>query len=260
LLGGLAAAPAVLGAGTLALCCPAGRTARAEGAGHYWSYADDTGPDRWGDIAPEFRVCSTGQRQSPIDLGGAGLNAAIDPVFIWQPFAARVDNNGHTIQVSPAEGTPSPGHVDLDGARFEFLEFHFHHPSEHAVGGRRWPLEVHLVHKGAGGRLAVIGIMFRPGRENKLLAAVLGLAPAGKGSVAAPGPVDLMNFLPASTASYRYAGSLTTPPCSEIVSWVVLREPIEAAAGQIEVFAGMFPMNARPLQPGFERSITLDLF
>lgn len=260
LLQGLAAVPMTLGAGSLMLCRPASSAAGSEGTLPHWSYEGEAGPDHWAGLAPEFRVCGSGRRQSPIDLGGAGLGDLADPVASWQPFAARVENNGHTIQVSPVDGAPSPGHVDLSGSRFDFLQFHFHHPSEHAVGGKRWPLEVHLVHKAADGRLGVIGIMFRPGRENDLLASVLESAPSAQGSVAVPKPVDLMKFMPGSAASYRYAGSLTTPPCSETVSWVVLREPVEAGIGQIESFARMFPMNARPLQRDFERGVVLDLF
>jgi carbonic anhydrase len=231
--------------------------ARAENLPH-WAYEGPEGPAHWGQLAPEFGACSSGQRQSPIDLAGAGLDHAPDLSLAWQPFNAMVENNGHTLQVSPADRTDSA--LTLGGKKYAFLQFHFHHPSEHAVGGGRWPLEVHMVHKSDAGDLAVTGILFRPGRENDALGRVLAQAPASKGKATIPQAVDMTRFLPSSRATYRYAGSLTTPPCSEIVSWLVFRDPIEAAVGQIESFARIFPMNARPLQQGFQRGIALDLF
>lgn len=233
------------------------RAARAENAPH-WSYEGPEGPAHWGQLSPEFGACSSGQRQSPIDLAGAGLDNAPDLTLAWQPFEAVVENNGHTLQVAPADRTDSA--LTLGGKTYAFLQFHFHHPSEHAVSGGRWPLEVHMVHKSEAGDLAVTGILFRPGRENDVLGRVLAQAPVGKGKAAIPRAVDMTRFLPSSAATFRYAGSLTTPPCSEIVSWLVFREPVEAAVGQIESFARMFPMNARPLQQGFQRGIALDLF
>ncbi len=244
-------------AATAGIALPWSRMAIAEDAPH-WSYEGPEGPAHWGQIAPEFGVCSSGQRQSPIDLAGAGLDPAPDLNLAWVPFDAMVENNGHTLVVAGADRTDSS--LTLGGKTYAFLQFHFHHPSEHAVSGGRWPLEVHMVHKSEAGDLAVTGILFRPGRENEALGRVLAQAPVGKGKVAIPRALDMTRFLPASRATYRYAGSLTTPPCSEIVSWIVFREPVEAAVGQIESFARMFPMNARPLQQGFQRGIALDLF
>ena len=223
----------------------------------HWTYEGHGGPE-WGKLAPEFGACATGQRQSPIDLADAGLQAGPDLSLNWQPFAAAVENNGHTLQVAPTGDGPSA--LTLGGKIYKFLQFHFHHPSEHAVAGGRWPLEVHMVHKSDAGDLAVTGILFRPGRENGALGSVLAAAPRTKGKAALASPIDMTHFLPQSAATYRYAGSLTTPPCSEIVSWIVFREPVEAAVGQLETFARLFPMNARPLQSGFQRGIALDLF
>ncbi|MBI2254822.1 MAG: carbonic anhydrase family protein [Proteobacteria bacterium] len=236
---------------------PWSRSAVAENAPH-WSYEGPEGAANWGHLSPEFSVCGSGHRQSPIDLASAGLDVAPDLGLGWQPFDAMVENNGHTLQVAAAAKTDSA--LMLGGQKYAFLQFHFHHPSEHALGGGRWPLEVHMVHKGEAGDLAVTGILFRPGRENDVLGRILAVAPIGKGKVAIPRAIDMNRFLPSSRATYRYAGSLTTPPCSEIVSWVVFRDPVEAAIGQIETFARMFPMNARPLQQDFQRGIALDLF
>lgn len=230
--------------------------ARAEDA--HWSYEGPEGPAHWGALGPDFAACAKGQRQSPIDLASADLATAPRLDVAWQPFAGTVENNGHTLQVAANPATPNT--LSLDGKSYAFLQFHFHHPSEHAVAGGHWPLEVHLVHKSEAGDLAVLGILFRPGRENSALGNMLARAPRSRGKTALEKPVDLTQFLPASAATYRYAGSLTTPPCSEIVSWIVFRDPIEAGIGQLESFARLFPMNARPLQPSFQRGIALDLF
>lgn len=250
-IGSVAAGAGLVGAGV-----PWRQFAHADGP--HWTYEGPEGPAHWGDIGPDFAACAKGQRQSPIDLASAGLEAGGDLSVAWQPFDGLVENNGHTLQVAPKDKTGSA--LTLNGKKYAFLQFHFHHPSEHAVAGGHWPLEVHLVHKSEAGDLAVTGILFRPGRENDALANVLAHAPRSKGKVALEKPVDLTGFLPASAATYQYAGSLTTPPCSEIVSWIVFRDPIEAGIGQLESFARIFPMNARPLQPGFQRGIALDLF
>ncbi|WP_374307311.1 carbonic anhydrase [Dongia sp.] len=257
LLGKMTVGSLAVGTGLVGLTAPWRHAALAEGAPH-WTYEGPEGPSHWGQLAPDFGVCGTGQRQSPIDLAGAGLDQAADLALEWQSYGATVENNGHTLQVAAPDGTPSA--LTLGGRKYGFLQFHFHHPSEHAVGGGRWPLEVHMVHKSEAGDLAVTGIFFRPGRENDVLGAILAQAPATKGKKPMARPVDMNRFLPASNATYRYAGSLTTPPCSEIVSWIVFREPVEAAIGQIESFARLFPMNARPLQHDFQRGIALDLF
>jgi carbonic anhydrase len=250
-LGSLAA-----GAGATGLTVPWRHAARAEGAPH-WAYEGHGGPAEWGSLAPEYGACATGRRQSPIDLASAGLSSGPDLALAWRPFEATVENNGHTLQVAAVGQTDS--HLILGGKKYSFLQFHFHHPSEHAVAGGRWLLEVHVVHKSEAGDLAVAGIVFRPGRENDALAAMLAPAPRSVGKASIAKPIDMNLFIPASAASYRYAGSLTTPPCSEIVSWIVFREPVEAAVGQIESFARLFPMNARPLQPSFQRDVALDL-
>jgi carbonic anhydrase len=201
-----------------------------------------------------------GQRQSPVDLGAAAPADLGSLQFSYTPFAADLAHLGHTLQVSAQTPAAGGGFLTLNGTRFDFLQFHFHHPSEHALAGKRWPMELHLVHRAADGKLAVLGVMLRPGRENDGLANLLSALPRDGQKRALARPVNLAQFLPLSGASYHYPGSLTTPPCSEIVSWIVLRDPIEAGIGQIESLAQAFPMNARPLQPSAGRPIGLDLF
>lgn len=230
--------------------------ARAE-EGAAWSYAD---PGHW----PRLAAACGGTRQSPIDLGASLPGDAATLAFGWSPFDADLTHNGHTLQVSPRSGAKAGG-ITLGDKFFDFRQFHFHHPSEHALAGNRWPLELHLVHQqaaGAGGEasLAVIGILFRPGRENDALGKLLRTIPRAGQQRPLPEPVDLTGFLPANAATFFYQGSLTTPPCSEIVSWIVFRDPIEAGIGQIESMKRAFPANARPLQPISGRPVGLDLF
>ncbi|WP_374367015.1 carbonic anhydrase [Dongia sp.] len=238
-----------------------GAAARAEEAAlhtaPHWDYTGPKGAENWRHLSPDYAACG-GTRQSPIDLGGA-LPVRDDALELhWIPFAADLTHNGHTLQAAPRD--KDAGYLTLDGKRFDFRQFHFHHPSEHAFAGKRWPLEVHAVHQAADGNLAVIGILFRPGRENDVLANIIGTMPRHGETRPIPKPIDLSQMLPRNAAAFAYAGSLTTPPCSEIVSWIVFRDPVEAGIGQIESFAREFPMNARPLQPSAGRPVNIDLF
>ena len=238
--------------GAALLACPictglASQAASAAGDKAHWSYDGATGPDAWGKLDPAYGACGAGTQQSPIDLAGA-VKADLPPVTVqWRPVRLdAVINNGHTIQVNTSRG----GHMVLDGARYDLLQFHFHHMSEHTLDGRQFPLEVHFVHKSVDGdELAVIGVFFDEGAENAALAPVWQAMPARAGIVSTGASVDPAQLLPASRTAFRYAGSLTTPPCSEIVSWTVFGEPLSVSSGQIAAFARMFPNNFRPVQP-----------
>lgn len=242
--------------GAAMLACPicaglASGAARAAGDTAHWSYHGATGPGAWGRLDPAYGACGAGRQQSPIGLAGA-VKADLPPVAVrWNPVRLdAVVNNGHTIQVNTAEG----GHIMLDGSRYDLLQFHFHHMSEHTLDGRQFPLEVHFVHKAAGGDgLAVIGVFFDEGAENATLAPIWQVMPERAGEAAGNATVDPAALLPAARAAFRYAGSLTTPPCSEIVSWTVFAAPVMASSGQVAAFAKMFPNNFRPVQPRHRR-------
>ena len=150
---------------------------------------------------------------------------------------------------------PDPGSgIVLDGVRFELQQFHFHHGSEHTVDGVRLPLEMHLVHGTQRGSLAVVGVLFAEGAANAALAAVwANLRPEPAGPAAVPGRLDLPSLLPAGRTTWRYRGSLTTPPCTEGVAWVILTEPLTVSVAQIDAFAAICPDNRRPVQPLGER-------
>lgn len=224
--------------------CSAPMCDHADGAA--WGYEPDNGPAVWGRLDPAYETCSLGGEQSPIDLSRA-RGARVDPVeFGYRSSRSTVENTGHSIQVNPEPGNG----IVVGGVRFELEQFHFHHDAEHTVEGVRLPLELHLVHRSEGGSLAVVGVLFREGPANRALAPVWSGLPVSAGPPRpVPEAVDLPALLPEDRTSWRYAGSLTTPPCTEGVAWIVLTEPLTLSAAQIETFAAIFPNNYRPVQP-----------
>lgn len=218
----------------------------AEGAAH-WSYQGKTGPQAWGSLSKEFLTCKTGEMQSPLDIKTAGLEKSeAGPLQInYKSSAADLINNGHTIQVSLADG----GAATLGGKSYKVLQFHFHTPSEEKVNGKGYPINAHLVHKSDDGSLGVIGVFFKVGKENQALKGIFAHLPKKEGKTALKSHFDAASLLPATLEYYSYQGSLTTPPCSEGVSFYILKNPIEMSKKQLEAFRKVFKMNARPVQP-----------
>lgn len=212
----------------------------------HWGYAGAGAPAEWGRLSPDFAACETGRAQSPVDIVHA-VPATLGPIAVhYQAGPMQVVNNGHTIQANAAPGS----FIELEGGHFDLAQFHFHHPSEHAVDGKRAPMELHLVHRNAAtGELAVLGVMIVPGAASPVLDAVWAAMPAQEGTAPDPVAVDPAELLPADPAYFRYEGSLTTPPCSEVVHWITYKQPVTASDAQIERFATLFSDNARPLQP-----------
>ena len=215
----------------------------AEGA--HWGYEGADGPAHWGDLDAASKVCGIGSQQSPIDIGGA-VKAKLPPLkMAWHKGADTIVNNGHTIQLNAAPGST----LKVGNDSFALLQFHFHHPSEHTIAGKHYPMELHFVHRNAAGGLAVVGVLMTAGKPNATFAKIAATMPAHHGEpVKAAAGIDPNKLLPARHSYYRYEGSLTTPPCSEVVNWLLLREPIHVAQKDIDAFAKLFPMNARPVQ------------
>lgn len=230
----------------------------APAAAAQWDYeGDDTGPQNWGVLADDYEACAVGVEQSPINLVAedAVLRQGPELKLDWSPLAPHMVDNGHTLEMQ-ANGLG--GGAEYDGLRYELLQMHLHHRSEHAIDGRYAPLEAHFVHVADGPKLLVVGVMFEPGDANEVLGDLLALWPDAEGdAVIGDKDVDLEALLPASSASFRYQGSLTTPPCSQIVSWVVMSDPVPVSAEQIATFAARYPNNARPLQPLHDRALSL---
>jgi carbonic anhydrase len=231
-LAGLMACPA---------CASEAGSARAEGAD--WSYAD---PRNWG-ADGAYPACSIGGEQSPIDLTGAVRAAIEPPALSWQPQAFSIVNNGHTIQANAFPG----GFATSAGRKYELQQFHFHTPSEHTLDGKQSAMEAHFVHAGESGNLMVIGVFLEPGEQdaNATFSALMAAPPKDEGEVVLNAAIDPTSLLPRARHFFRYEGSLTTPPCSEVVEWNVFAAPIAVAQSDIERFKQPFPMNARPLQP-----------
>ncbi len=211
----------------------------------HWDYKGPGGPAAWGGLKPEFSLCNTGQRQSPIDIRG-GLAVDLDPVqFNYQASRFAVIDNGHTVQVNLAVGNT----IEVGGKRFELQQFHFHRPSEERIDGRQFEMSLHLVHKDEQGRLAVVALLFEKGPAHPVLQRVWNNLPLERNEeAAARTPLELTDLLPADRRYYTYMGSLTTPPCSEGVQWIVMRQPVTVTPEQLEIFARIYPMNARPVQ------------
>jgi carbonic anhydrase len=252
----------ILALGGLAACGsppaqPDTDSSHAPSAAHevHWSYAGETGPSHWGELAAEFAACATGTRQSPVDLGGPIPRDLPDVVFDYRPSPARILNNGHTVQVEVDPGN----RIEVDGESFQLVQFHFHAPSEHTVGGEQADAELHLVHASAEGALAVVGVLIRDGAENAAVDPFWDELPA-EPSPARPleERIHLEDLLPTNRTVVRYDGSLTTPPCSEGVRWVVMTETVDMSRDQLRTLTSIIAGNRRPVQPRNEREIAMD--
>jgi len=221
------------------LCASAGLAAEK-----HWSYQGETGPDNWATFDAANRLCSSGTQQSPIDITEP-LNAQQPSLqFRWDKRPETIVNNGHTIQLNLPRGSE----LKVGAASYELTQFHFHHPSEHLIDGRAFAMEAHFVQAAPTGGLAVVGVFIVPGRMNLAFHKITAAMPEEEGSAPADPAIDPHALLPARRAYYRYEGSLTTPPCSEVVEWLVLAAPTEAAEADIARFAKIFPANARKIQ------------
>jgi carbonic anhydrase len=235
-----------------AYCIAAGRPSAsqpnrpggADGRPH-WSYTGASGPEHWGELQPDFKACQLGLEQTPIDLTNGIKGETGKVVLDYRPLALRAVNNGHTIQVNVDPGCT----CTIGNTKYDLLQFHFHHPSEHLLAGKSFDLECHFVHKATDGALAVVGAFIKPGARNADLAAVFDVMPAMEGmEVALSAACNPAALLPKEGGYFRYMGSLTTPPCLEGLTWTVYKEPVEASSEQIGQFASLFANNARPVQ------------
>ncbi len=238
-----------------ALCpCCVHRAGAAEGP--HWSYEGDTGPSKWGDLDAASKTCGIGSQQSPIDIVSP-VKAQLPALKIsWPKRPDTIVNNGHTIQLNFPEGNT----LVLGDVKYKLLQLHFHRPSEHLVGGKNFTMEAHFVHRAENGGLAVIGVLMTPGKPNPGFSRIAATMPATEGpAVKADAAFDPNVLLPARRNYYRYPGSLTTPPCAEIVEWLLLSTPITVADADIASFGKIYAMNARPAQKDNRRDVLLSM-
>ncbi len=224
------------------LACPiCAAAARGEGAAS-WDYE---GAQNWGQLDPTHKACAIGAEQSPIDLTDA-IPARLPGLSLdWKPQAFEIVNNGHTIQANVAPGSTA----QIGANRYELKQFHLHHPSEHALNGKRKAMEAHFVHADDKGNLVVVGVFLVAGARNPVFAEIMKVAPTSPGQARLKSPVYAQALLPQRRNTvFRYQGSLTTPPCSETVDWNIYLGSTAVAQADIDAFAGIFPDNARPLQ------------
>ena len=233
----------------------------------HWGYDADDGPDVWGSMDSEWALCAEGLEQSPIDLANAAP-IELPAVEIDTPSDQEVEvlnqegvidalDNGHTIQIN----TKSAESMSIGDKTYALVQFHFHAPSEHTVGGEHFPMEMHFVHQADDGALAVVGVLIEEGVENPSIAplwAQLTEAPGTQATVQIPPEFAEHVFSGDATGVYHYGGSLTTPPCSEGVNWYVRRTPTQLSKDQIAAFTAYYDHNNRPVQALGERTLYLD--
>lgn len=259
--GGAALALAAGGAAGVGILASTRAQEATEEAHHpaHWTYEGAEGPEHWGDLDPTYASCSGGTSQSPIDVAGPVGDDLANIEFDYQVISSlTITNNGHTEVIEVPEGSS----ITLDGVNYPLKQFHFHAPSEHTINGVAEAMELHLVHiKDDDGVLsyAVVGVLLAEGEEHVPLAPVLGSIPP----VAGPAQpfeftIDLNALLPGQLTTYRYSGSLTTPPCTEGVQWLLMTERGAVSPEQVAAFKQVFNVDARPVQPLNDREVIQD--
>lgn len=220
---------------------------------HWSHHKGEDGPENWRNLCDGFSDCG-GKAQSPIDIvtknstKGAEL---VVPKFSYGKSKVAIINNSHTVQFNVS----GENMVNLNGKDYKLLQFHYHALSEHTVDGEYFPIEVHFVHQHSATDFAVLGVLFKEGKENELFKKYLDKFPTSKGEYKSEDMIDLLSLFPADKSYYNYKGSLTTPPCSEVVNWYVLQTPVTASKEQIEQFSKILNNNYRPIQAVNDRGV-----
>jgi carbonic anhydrase len=214
----------------------------------HWEHEGENGPQNWANLKPEFSTCATGKRQSPVHILDTDTIAGPAEVlkFDYKPSGGSVVNNGHTVQVDLAGNNI----LYVRGSAYKLIQFHFHHPAEERVNYKGFSMVAHLVHKNDEGQLAVVAVLIDPGTTNPLIEQIWTRMPLDvKDRVGLPaGLIDMNQILPMDQRYYQFIGSLTTPPCTEGVLWLVLKQPMTVSREQLKLFTHLYPMNARPVQ------------
>jgi carbonic anhydrase len=232
----------------------------------HWGYESGNGPASWGQLNRDWLLCAEGKAQSPVDLTGAEqqkfdeMKLELPTTYlkiVHQTHVLEAIDNGHTIQINYDRGET----FTIGNESYKLRQYHFHSPSEHTVNGRHFPMEMHLVHLSKDKKLAVIGVFIEEGRHNEAFDAIWSNLPQQTGQEVhlENVQVDIDDMLPGNKATYRYSGSLTTPPCSEDVRWFVYVDPIELSRDQIKVVQKIFHGNNRPTQPLNDRTLRYDV-
>ena len=219
----------------------------ADGPKREWSYSGANGPKNWAKLDPANHDCKYGHKQSPIDIWVRTKAPLPHITFDYRNSPLRIIDNGHTIQVNFSIGSS----ITVGKERFELRQLHFHRPAEERIGGNSYDMAVHLVHENNEGKLAVIAVLLKRGKANPAIQSVWDHLPKMKHQeqIISDLTFNAGALLPPSTGYFTYMGSLTTPPCTEDVTWFVLKTPLEISAVQLVGFSRIYPHNARPVQP-----------
>ena len=220
---------------------------------HPWDYGEAHGPGHWGELKPEYAPCKDGHHQSPIDIRNP-QKADLPPIkFDYQASPLDIIDNGHTIMINYAPGSS----ISIGGKQYVLKQFHFHRPSEEKIDGKNYAMTLHLVHQDAEGKLAVVAVLLESGKNNDLIEDLWSHLPAeeGKEQVFKDIRIDVSRLLPGNRGYYTFSGSLTTPPCTEDVTWYVLKEPVPVSDAEIARFSKLYRNDARPTQPLYDRVV-----
>ena len=216
-----------------------------------WSYAGKDGPEHWGDLDPAYAPCKKGQEQSPIDIQNA-KKANLPPLrFEYKSEPLRyLINNGKAIRVNYHDAAGTGNALIVGDKRYQLTQFHFHHPSEEHIQGKSYDMAIHLMHEAADGSVAGVAVLLQAGSENATVQKIWDQMPKTEGKEEEiPGVVvDPAGLLPRDAGYYKYMGSLTAPPCTEGVTWFVLKTPLDVSSEQIAAFAELYPHDVRPVQ------------
>ncbi|WP_229474478.1 carbonic anhydrase [Pseudoduganella lurida] len=221
-------------------------------ASTFWTYEGEFGPANWGKINAAWNKCSAGTRQSPIDIRD-GIKVDLEQIaFDYRPSGFSVTDNGHTVQVQLGTGN----FLTVGGRTYELQQLHFHRPAEERVNGKTYEMGIHLVHKDIEGHVAILALMLQRGKPQPAVQTVWNNLPLEKKDTFTPSVVfDPNDLLPQRRDYYTYMGSMTEPPCSEGVLWLVMKEPLQASPEQMALFSRLYPLNARPVQAAGGRMI-----
>jgi len=220
---------------------------------HAWDYGDELGPSHWGDLKPEFATCKTGHQQSPIDIRSPQKADLPSIHFEYKPSPLRIIDNGHTIMINYSPGS----FITVGDKKYALKQFHFHRPSEEKINGKGFDMTMHLVHADDDGKLAVVAVLLQQGEDSPLVRELWKDLPKEKEKEESFDNVqiDLSQILPPDRGYYTFPGSLTTPPCTENVTWFVLKHPATLSAEEIRRFSQLYRDDARPTQPLYGRVV-----
>jgi carbonic anhydrase len=217
-----------------------------------WDYSEKNGPENWYKLSSKFKLCDKGTNQSPINVVG-GIDIKLpELLFTYKSSGYEVLNNAHTIQVNMKPGSL----LELDEDKYQLIQMHFHTNAEHRLSGRTYPMELHFVHLNDKNEYAIVAVLFNIARAHPFLQEIIEAAPRKIGTNPLVNAINGLDFLPSSKSYYTYSGSLTTPPCTEGVRWIVMTKPITASRKQVKFLRSLMGKNNRPIQPINGRLLT----